>query len=113
MIIMNLVLILFMQLIIIRLNNNNKKLRHKLEDEIENRRYTTEINLSNEQDFLNFLLDLGADFKNNNIKTIPSLIIHEKEIYHLYIPALSNLNINVGNAHANQIFIIFKCLVNF
>lgn len=103
-----LVLILFMQLIIIRLNNNNKQLRHKLEDEIENRRYTTEINLSNEQDFLNFLLDLGADFKNNNIKTIPSLIIHEKEIYHLYIPALSNLNINVGNAHANQIFNIFR-----
>lgn len=103
-----LVILLFMQLIILRLHNSNKKLRRKNEDEDENRKYTAAIILANEQDFLSHLRDLGTDFSNKTEKELQNFIPHEKEIYHVYIPGITNLNISVGNAHANQLYNIFR-----
>ncbi len=104
-----LIVILWLLLIIYRIYSKYKNVLREKENIEDNLRYQKPVDIASISDFLNKLRTLSEQFiYQEKIKTNLALIPTEKEIFHIYFPGLNNLSINIGDAHANFIYNIFK-----
>jgi hypothetical protein len=102
-----LLFVLLLLLIIFRINHKYKTLLMNSEQLEDNEKYLKSTELPTLNEFLNKMRDISTVLNNQNSKNITK-ILPEKNIFHIYLPGLTNLNLNIGNTHANFTYNIFK-----
>ena len=100
-----LLVILILLLIIVKLYHYYKKMKRDKENYDDNERFLQNTVLPSKQDFMNYIRSYNVNLKLENEK---NSIDYEKQIFHVYLPGLSNLNITIGEAHASFVYNILK-----
>ncbi len=100
-------LFLLMLLLSLYLHRKYESYRRRVEEFEENKRYSALFSLPNEQQLLSDLRDLGIEHRHDNT-TMTNIVTNEKQLIHISLPDLSDMNITAGSTATMKFFKVFR-----